>query len=60
MLTHIDSDGDQHIQQASVPVMLDNYGDLGLADAVITVNVPEVLPAGETLQVTASVETPEV
>lgn len=59
VLTYTNHDGDDFSQKASAPIQLETFEDLGLADAEITVSLPEVLPAGETLTATATVDTPE-
>ena len=58
VLTFENTDGDRYTQEDSDEIYLDTFADLGLADAVITVSLPEQLAAGETLTATAAVETP--
>lgn len=60
VLSYTDSDGDEFSVKASADVKLDTFADLGLADAVVTVSVPETLAAGQPLKATAVVESPEV
>ncbi len=60
VLSYKDPDGDEHTEKASADVKLENFADLGLADAVVTLSAPETLAAGETLRVDAVVDTPEV
>lgn len=59
VLTYTNTDGDSYDQSGSAAVRLENFSDLGLADTVITLNVPDTLPAGETLRVVANLDTPE-
>lgn len=60
LLTYVNNDGDPFTQEAAANVQLENYEDLGLADAKVYVTLPETLAAGETLTATASIATPEV
>lgn len=60
VLTYEDNDGDPHELRATEAVALENFADLGLADATVTLTGPEALEAGEALRVTAVVDTPEV
>lgn len=60
VLTYTNSDGESDTQEASAPIWLETFADLGLADAEITVSLPENLAAGQTLTATANVSTPEV
>lgn len=60
VLSYADNDGDAHEVRAAAAVALENYADLGLADAAVTLTGPERLAAGAPLQVTAVVDTPEV
>lgn len=59
VLTYVNGDGDAFTQEATAPVALETFSDLGLADAEIQVSLPDSLPAGETLTATATVKTPE-
>lgn len=59
VLTYENSDGDVFTKDVSAPIQLDTFGDLGLADAVVHVTVPENLAAGQKLTATAAIETPE-
>ena len=59
VLTYTNHDGDNFSQKASASIQLETFEDLGLADAEITVSLPKVLAAGETLTATATVDTPE-
>ena len=59
VLTYTNTDGDSYAQKASSAVMLDTFSDLGLADTTVTLHLPDTLPAGEKLQVTATLDTPE-
>ena len=59
ILSYENNDGEVFSQKVTGSVFLENFDDLGLADAVIRVNAPAVLPAGETLSVTAAVDTIE-
>ena len=60
VLSYKDSDGDEYTEKATADVKLENFADLGLADTVVTLSVPDTLAAGETLKATATVDTPEV
>ena len=60
VLQYDNNDGDTFTKDASAPIQLETFPDLGLADAVVQVTVPERLPAGEPLVATAQIETPEV
>lgn len=60
VLSYQNNDGDIFTQEASAPIQLETFSDLGLADAVVHVTVPDTLAAGQTLKATAQVETPEV
>lgn len=60
VLSYQNNDGDTFTQEGSSPVHLETFSDLGLADAVVHVTLPDTLTAGETLKATAQVETPEV
>ncbi|MFR6380632.1 MAG: hypothetical protein ACLUNZ_13490 [Evtepia sp.] len=60
VLSYQNNDGDTFTQEGSSPVHLETFSDLGLADAVVHVTLPDALTAGETLNATAQVETPEV
>lgn len=60
VLTYTDSDGDVYDRKASADVKLETFDDLGLADTVVTLTVPESLAAGAPLQATAVVDSPEV
>ena len=59
VLTYENSDGDKFTKESSYPLYLETFSDLGLADSVVTVSVPETLAPGETLNAVASVQTPE-
>lgn len=59
VLTYENSDGDKFTKESSYPLYLETFSDLGLADAVVTVSVPETLAAGQSLAAVASVKTPE-
>ena len=59
ILSYENGDGEVFSQKSTGSVFLENFEDLGLADAVVHVSVPDTLSAGETLSATASVETPE-
>ena len=59
VLTYENADGDTFTKEAKAPVKLQNFEDLGLADAVVTVSGTDTLPAGQTLSLTAAVDTPE-
>lgn len=59
VLTYVNHDGDAFTKKDAAPIQLETFEDLGLADAEITVNLPDTLPAGEALQATATVDTPE-
>lgn len=60
VLTYTNSDGDSDSQEASAPIWMETFPDLGLADAEITVSLPQHLAAGQTLTASAQVSTPEV
>lgn len=59
VLTYENSDGDKFTKESSYPLYLETFSDLGLADSVVTVSVPETLAPGETLNAVASIQTPE-
>lgn len=59
VLTFENTDGDRYTKEDSAELYLENFADLGLADAEVTVSLPERLAAGETLVATAAVDTPE-
>lgn len=59
VLTYVNSDGDAFTQEATAPVQLETFSDLGLADAKIQVSLPETLAPGQALNALAKVETPE-
>ena len=59
VLQYENNDGDVFTKDASAKIELETFDDLGLADAEIQVNLPEVLAAGQTLEATADVDTPE-
>ena len=60
VLQYDNNDGDTFTKDASGPIRLETFPDLGLADAAVQVTVPERLAAGEPLTATAQIETPEV
>lgn len=59
VLQYENNDGDVFTKDASAKIELETFDDLGLADAEIQVNLPKVLAAGQTLEATADVDTPE-
>ncbi len=60
VLTYENSDRDAFTQEATTPINLEIFPDLGLADTTLKVVAPEApLPAGQTLAVTAKVDSPE-
>ena len=59
VLQYENNDGDVFTKDASAKIELETFDDLGLADAEIQVNLPEVLAAGQTLEASADVDTPE-
>ena len=59
VLTYTNTDDDSYDQRASSAVQLETFSDLGLADMVITMDLPETLAAGERLRATAVLDTPE-
>lgn len=60
VLSYQNNDGDTFTQENTAPIQLETFSDLGLADAVIHVTLPDTLAAGQTLKAAAQVETPEV
>ena len=59
VLTYENNDGDTFTAIGGGALFLETFDDLGLADASVQVIVPERLPAGETLHITAPVTSPE-
>ena len=59
VLTYVNNDGDTFKKEVSAPVVFNNFEDLGLADAALTLSGPDTLPAGQVLSVAAKVDTPE-
>ena len=60
ILSYQNNDGDTFTQEDSALIQLETFSDLGLADAVVHVTLPDILAAGQTLKATAHIETPEV
>ena len=58
-LSNLNNDGETFTASGSASLYLENFSDLGLADAEIHLTAPEYLSAGEPLRVTASVTSPE-
>ena len=55
----MDTDGDAFQKDGSAPIWLDTFEDLGLADAKITLLLPDSLAPGQKLEAKAAVDTPE-
>lgn len=59
VLTYENNDGDVSTKTVSAPVTLQNFEDLGLADAAITLTGPDTLPVEQTLSMAAAINSPE-
>lgn len=59
VLSYENSDHDTFTQEATTPITLETFADLGLVDTTLQVVAPETLSAGQALAVTATVNSPE-